>query len=814
MKRSRLFVFVLFISINVFSQAIKPPNKLINKKGIERLSLNEVWLLKNSIYAKYGKPFKNYELNAFFMKEKWYKVNENYNESKLTKVDLDNIAVLEKREGELNNTRIVNIDNDKIINLSTVYNSFQYPSFSKEDQDLLMRNGFIVYPSNKTQLYHVYEENDYTGIPSFVSVDAVLQMYHMYFDQSLKRIESIFLTNTLDTLLANSIKVLETEKSKYLNDTIKDAIDFNLAFLGISHFLLKEDSTLIKGRYREIAFEEIRKCLAHEGFIESKLLQKRYDYSQYVVRGHYTRSKQLKRFFYAMMWLGNAGISIEKSNQGIGLLSKDTPDSIIMRNTISSLILSNVLSTNAVNGKSLISYWGDIYEPTVFYVGVSDDIGPFEFLESMKSIFSTNRSFNEYLDSNKCKLLIDNLKEKNSVSIGESGGQELQFRLMGQRFVPDSYIIQKLTNYNRPMPNSLDIMAGFGNKKAKSLMLSSYLPEWPEYKDALNRIISENEKLEEDDWTKNLYYNWIYNLKALFEIKNTESLPFFMKSKGWENKTLNTCLGSWAELRHNTILYAKQSMVVECGGGEPETFKKWIPEPPKGYVEPNIEFYSRLKNLMERTINELRNRGLIDEELFDKGNEFIGLLKFLQDVSFKELNNEVISLQEYEQIQKIGSLLEDLTESIVSLGSFENDNSELPAAEIEEEDYGYTNVNEPDKNMPVIADVHTAFDNALEVGVGNAHEMYVLVEIEGKLKLTRGAIFSFYEFPHPINERLSDEKWQKMLQDGKEPPQPQWINYKSQKPHGPNITPLYKPDFGPNSTIEPGWHDVSYDTGC
>lgn len=98
MKRSRLFGFVLFISINVFSQAIKPPHKLINKKELERLSLNEVWLLKNSIYAKYGKPFENYELNAFFMKEKWYKVNENYNESKLKKVDLDNIAALKKEK--------------------------------------------------------------------------------------------------------------------------------------------------------------------------------------------------------------------------------------------------------------------------------------------------------------------------------------------------------------------------------------------------------------------------------------------------------------------------------------------------------------------------------------------------------------------------------------------------------------------------------------------------------------------------------------------------------------------------------------------
>lgn len=809
-----LLALMFLFSTSVFSQLIKPPKKLLTKKDCDNLTINESWLLKNSIYAKYGKPFENYELNAFFMKQKWYKANDNYNESKIKKMDIENINTLEEREGELNNLKIVNKNNEKFINLSTVYNLFQYPAFASEDQDLLKKNGFIVYPSDQTQLYHIYEDNDYKGIPSFVSVDAVLQMYHMYFDQTLKRIESVYLTNTLDTLLTFVINELESQKLNYSNDTIKNAIDFDLAVLGVSHYLLKGDSTFIKGRYRDIAFKEIQNCLEHEGFKYSELFKKNYDYSQYIVRGHYTRSLQLKRYFYAMMWIGNVGISLQNiDNSGLSILSSTIPDKVIRRNQIGSLILSNVLSTTSVNGKSLISYWGDIYEPTVFYVGVSDDVGPFELNELMDSLYTGKLKYEEYLDTHKIATLLTKLEEKSNGSIGKIGYQELQFRFMGQRFIPDSYIFQRLTNIDRPMPNSLDIMAGFGNEKAKSLMLTTYLPEWTDYKKELDSIIIENAKLNEEDWTKNLYYSWIYNLKALFDIKNNEDIPFFMQTEGWKTKTLNTCLASWSELRHNTILYAKQSMVVECGGGESETFKKWIPEPPKGYVEPNIEFYSRLKNLMERNINELEKRGLIDLELINNGNEFIGLLTFLHDVSVKELKNETISLQEYEQIQKIGSLLEDLTESITSLGSYENEFNEMSETE-NDEDYGYTNVNEPDKNMPVIADVHTANDSALEVGVGNAHEIYVLVEIEGKLKLTRGAIFSFYEFPHPINDRLTDEKWQNILKQGKEPPQPEWINYKSKKTKGPDIIPLYKPEFGPSSTTEPGWHNVSYDTGC
>jgi len=125
-------------------------------------------------------------------------------------------------------------------------------------------------------------------------------------------------------------------------------------------------------------------------------------------------------------------------------------------------------------------------------------------------------------------------------------------------------------------------------------------------------------------------------------------------------------------------------------------------------------------------------------------------------------------------------------------------------------------VDGPDKHMPVIADVHTADYDALEVGVGKAHEIYVIAEIEGKLKLTRGAIFSFYEFSWPASDRLTDEQWQEMLQKGTAPEQPAWINYKSNEKSGKKLKPLYKPDIPdiPDSSTEPGWKTIYYDTGC
>ncbi|MEW5920980.1 MAG: DUF3160 domain-containing protein [Bacillota bacterium] len=59
------------------------------------------------------------------------------------------------------------------------------------------------------------------------------------------------------------------------------------------------------------------------------------------------------------------------------------------------------------------------------------------------------------------------------------------------------------------------------------------------------------------------------------------------------------------------------------------------------------------------------------------------------------------------------------------------------------------------------------------VGVGPAHEIYVVVPIGGRLYLTRGAVFSYYEFD--ALERINDEQWQEILKEDRAPAQPEWV---------------------------------------
>jgi hypothetical protein len=84
-------------------------------------------------------------------------------------------------------------------------------------------------------------------------------------------------------------------------------------------------------------------------------------------------------------------------------------------------------------------------------------------------------------------------------------------------------------------------------------------------------------------------------------------------------------------------------------------------------------------------------------------------------------------------------------------------------------------------DMAVVADVATAYSTrlsstlALEEGVGRAVPIYVAVQRGGRRILTRGAIFTYYEFTQPADDRLTDEKWRAILDDPKAAPNvPTW----------------------------------------
>jgi hypothetical protein len=225
-----------------------------------------------------------------------------------------------------------------------------------------------------------------------------------------------------------------------------------------------------------------------------------------------------------------------------------------------------------------------------------------------------------------------------------------------------------------------------------------------------------------------------------------------MLNTAWPRKELNTFLGSWTELKHDTILYAKQ-VYAEMGGGAPEQ------KDDRGYVEPNPYVYARLAALAKMTREGLQIRSLIDDGKIDLLSRLESLALKLKNISEQELNNQTLSQQDYDFIRAYGGNIEHMWLETNKDRGIESVSQlfEEPAA--------------------LVADV--ASDPAgqvLEEGIGRIYEIYAVVPIDGKLRIVKGGVFSYYEFPWNINDRLTDEKWRQMVDEQKVPALPEWTS--------------------------------------
>jgi hypothetical protein len=169
--------------------------------------------------------------------------------------------------------------------------------------------------------------------------------------------------------------------------------------------------------------------------------------------------------------------------------------------------------------------------------------------------------------------------------------------------------------------------------------------------------------LSVEEWTETLYNSWLYCFHPLLRPEPAEGLevpgegyPAFMQSSAWVDKQLHTVLGSWAELKHDTILYAKQ-VYAELGAGPmpPE------PVPPKGYVEPVPRFYARLAALTAMTRQGLGDRGLLVEQDDYSLQRLEELARAFQTMAEKELQGESLTEEEYAMIRFYGGELARLT---------------------------------------------------------------------------------------------------------------------------------------------------------
>lgn len=619
--------------------------------------------------------------------------------------------------------------------------------FSQAQEGLLTHNGFVVSPAEYLEFFQLYEQARYEELPIFITTDSVYHVYHLLFDKVLRNLEDEQFQPDLATLSAGMLWAAQSQYEALEGTSLEEPARRNLDYFAVANRLLDPDIA-IPEVVRDDVEAELALIEAHQGFFVSPILGYEEDYSQYVPRGHYTKNEARQQYFKAMMWYGRINFRLKERGE-----------------TLSALLMAQALANTQIDEQPASQIWERIYEPTSFLVGVSDDLDIYDYHPLMEEVYGPVGSDPTiFADDEKLTQFIDAAKELpppqiNSmwVWVWEDREEATQgFRFMGQRFVIDAYIFQQLMFRNvgtladpRMLPKGLDIFCAMGSEEAYGILSEMDEPHYLNYDRQMNKLRGEIAALETDSWTQNLYWAWLYSFHPLIEVKGN-GYPAFMRNQAWTRKDLHTALGSWTELKHDTILYAKQAY-AELGGGPMEL------ELP-GYVEPNPEAFARLAALTKMTIDGLEARELLSGVDRDNLERLERLLILLKDIAEKELQGTPLNEEEQDVIHFYGGLLEGLT---------------LAAADQDEGEGGRSFLE--DEEAAVIADVATdPLGTVLEEGVGRIFEIYVVVDVEGRLYMTKGGVFSYYEFPWPMSDRLTDEAWREMLDAGQAPDRPHW----------------------------------------
>ncbi len=599
----------------------------------------------------------------------------------------------------------------------------------------LVENNFVVLDTEYNEFFDLYENNRYVQTPSFITVDSMMHTYHLYFAMLQKGTEKKYLTDTVNRMSTELQKASVEQYQTLKGSEWEKAALTNVVFFSVGADLLGE-KTDIPSEASSLVDEEEKLIMDAEDVLDSPLTGSKEDYTQYKPRGYYDGDEELEKYFRAMMWYGRRNFSQKEEDMDR-----------------SALLMTLAIDQNAKED------WETVYTITSFFAGTSDDSGYHEYLPLIEKAFGENAAAGdligkeeEFQSFHKMTAELEPPKINSEVFMDDDGKTDKTerakgFRFMGQRFSIDEAIFTQLCyskvkeNPNgdtRMLPDALDVPAAFGSAKAQEILEDQGAFSYAGYKENLTALQKEVEQTSESTWKNSLYGSWMSTLRPLIKEKG-EGYPSFMQNEEWKKKDLEGFLSSYTELKHDTVLYSKQFM-AEMGGGDEKLDDR-------GYVEPEPEVFARLSALAGRTASGLEEFKILDDGDKENLEKLSELAERLKDISIKELTNDTITEEDYELIRTYGGNLEHFWEEATKdsrTGEDAIDSSVVPAA--------------------IAVDVATDPNGAvLEQAVGGVGTIFVTVPVEGKLRIAQGAVFRYYQFVQPIEDRLTDSEWRRKL---------------------------------------------------
>lgn len=666
---------------------------------------------------------------------------------------------------------------------------------------LLETNQFIVLNRLGTDdildAYRYYWEQD---LPIIITTDTMLQTWHLIFDHALERVEEIIFFPIMQAL---ALEMKERFIEQITVDTDDVPVNDILVYLSVAAKLA--DSTVIipssvadpvnailDAIYNEITiFEAIEQFQTRETqrFID--------DFSMYRPRGHYTKSTNLETYFRLFKWFSRIPFFMD-TYPGVFYLQR-SPEQMIRASAYLLYSMKNsyiTINDLEIVGATGLEIWQGIKHFIDVMVGETYTVTPIMMDNIIKTVMGNNFWHPDEIQERDIQSIQNQVLGDSSIPAPKDAfiidalvplefwPPELRVTvtscksllLFGERLTLDTYAGNHLVYPfvkgpwidapDKYFPNGLEFAATIFQSERANNFLSTI--NHSQYQSQLLNIRKEIEAWPSEE-KQTLSWKWMEALKFLtpsqpgFNESKIPVIPEFMKTEAWLDEKLTSVLGSWAQLKHDTILYGKQGLTLA------------VCSTPEGYVEPYPRFYNALGQLTQLFLTAITQLELIgfnsDIELFNSIisggisinnilSNFTTVLTKLESIAYHELQGKSLSEEEKAFIKA--------TYSRATCGSMHGQceggwlGELLTLLKFE-----YSIVSDqPNSRASLIADIHTDVntEKILEVATGfMEHLIAILPGWNGTNILAVGPVFSYYEFIIPMEYRMTDDDWRSIL---------------------------------------------------
>ena len=488
------------------------------------------------------------------------------------------------------------------------------------------------------------------------------------------------------------------------------------------------------------------------------------NYTMFQPRSHYTDSSFLKTYFIAMKWLMREKFYFQSPNL--------VKSALVMVNSISEADKTN-LDELSLAIKNLIGSDDDLsIDGLLAYAKTNNLISPEKIVQNLNE-----QHLNELSKLLPQKIQSTSYKTpQEAMSMAEADAKSMTdgFVFFGEKFTLDSSIFdiatagsaEKEFAYKPNLHTALIVPDVLENSDIANQFVKLWLSE-KESENKISEDIQEGGEFSQlssydtvkaeiistiasyintdGNLTNNIYHKWLKMIGRLLAPTH-ENDPYFMQDPLYKIKNLITYMSSYTELKHDTLLYVKQSFAEMggAGGGECDIMVDIPALPvPKGYIEANPDFLEQLIQLNKETAQYFPNSN--QQYNFQ---EFENILKKFKEMSIQQQNNKTISDENFERMRLLESTLTDIVRPQKLVG--------LPTRK--------------EMRAAIIADIFTSeADGPLYEAVGRPALLFVMVNDINGARVVAGPVFTHYEFYesdkilNSDNARYTDEDRQHQI---------------------------------------------------